>query len=261
MMSCRHTRQLSRTEFPAADTGKVATVKDSTSEAAAAEFNANLLNGVRKNHIAFKTFSAKLKIDFENDKQKQQNVSTSLRMQKDSIIWISITAPIIGEVARAVITPDSLKAYDRMNKKLYLRKLSDAQDLLNIPFDFKTMQDLFIGNPVFLTNTVYQVVKTPSIVSFSCDSTSFTSLFNVFSDDYLLQQSKVMDKDENNPSRRSCELTYGEYRDVAGRKFATSRRIFVEEKNVTKVAMDFIRYDFDMPLNFPFTIPSGYRQQ
>jgi hypothetical protein len=238
------------------DTSHVTTGTDSAA-AAAAELKSQLLSGIRKNTIDYTTFSAKLKIDFENDKQRQQNISTNIRMQKDSVIWISVSAPIIGEVARAVITPDSLKAYDKFNKRLYLRALRDARDLLNIPFEFSTLQDMIIGNPVFLTDSVYQVVKTPAIISFSCDSTLYTSLFNVFADDYQLQQSKVMDKDP--ASSRSCELTYGEYKDMDGRRFATTRRIFVEEKNITRIAMDFNRVEFNQPLSFPFTVPvSGY---
>jgi hypothetical protein len=258
VMSCRHTRQIARTPFPAADTARKA-VSDSASGEAATAFNRDLVKRIQNNRIEFNTFSARLKIDFENEKQQQHNISTNIRMQKDSAIWISVSAPIIGEVARALITKDSLKAYDRFNKKLYLRAISDAKDVLNVPFDFNTLQDMIVGNPVFLTDSVYQVVKTNAIISFSCDSTLYTSLFNVFADDYLLQQSKVTDK---KTAGRSCELTYGEYKDMSGHRFPTRRRIFIEEKNITRIAMDFNRVDFNQPVSFPFSVPgSGYTRE
>lgn len=258
MMSCRHSRQIARTPFPVADTANK-TKTDSTSGEAAAAFNSSLVSRIQANRIDFNTFSARLKIDFENEKQQQHNISTNIRMQKDSAIWISVSAPIIGEVARALITRDSLRAYDRFNKKLYLRAISDAKDVLNVPFDFNTLQDMIIGNPVFLTDSIYQVVRTNAVISFSCDSTLYTSLFNVFADNYLLQQSKVMDKSS---ASRSCELTYGEYKDMSGRRFPTRRRIFIEEKNVTKIAMDFNRVDFNQPVSFPFSVPaSGYTRE
>ncbi|ASZ10794.1 DUF4292 domain-containing protein [Chitinophaga pendula] len=258
LFSCRSTKPIVRTHFPAADSAHI--VKDSSSNEEAVAFNRNLLSKIRERHIDYTTFSAKLKVDFENEKQSHQNVNTVIRMKKDSLIWISVSFPVLGEVARAIITPDSLKAYDKFNKRLYLRALSDAQDVLNIPFDFKTLQDLIIGNPVFLTDSVYQVVKTPAIISFSCDSSAFTSLFNVFADDYVLQQSKVMDKGAG--QQRSCELTYGEYKDAGGYKFATRRRLFVEEKNITRIAMEFNKVEFNQSLSFPFTVPtSGYSLQ
>lgn len=260
MFSCRHARQIARSPFPVADTSQHSNNSlDSAAVAEAVAYNKNMLSSIRSNIISFSTFSAKLKVDFESESKQMAGINAVIRMQKDSVIWISASLPVIGEVARAIITPDSLKAIDKFHKKQYLRAIKDANDVLNIPFDFKTLQDLIVGNPVYLTDSIYQVIKTPSVISFSCDSTLFTSLFNVFADDYVLQQSKVMDKDS--ARKRSCELTYGEYKSENGHKFATRRRIFVEEKSFTKVNMDFNKVDFDQPVSFPFTIPSGYSKE
>lgn len=258
--SCRHSRQIAGTSFPVTDTTQHQTIKaDSASLAAADTFNKEMLAKLRSNYINFNTFSAKLKVDFETEAKQMSGINANMRLQKDSIIWISVSAPIIGEVARAVITPDSLKAIDKFHKVVYLRDMKDAKDLLHIPFDFKTLQDLIIGNPIYLTDSVYQVVKTPAVISFTCDSTMFTSLFNVFADDYVLQQSKVMDKDSTR--KRSVELTYGEYKSLDKVKFATLRRVFVEEKHYTKINMEFNKIDFDQPVSFPFTVPSGYTRE
>ncbi|MEI3801846.1 protein of unknown function [Chitinophaga ginsengisegetis] len=260
MMACRHPKKLARTSFPAADTNKVTLGKDSSTNEELTRFTSEMLKGIHANHIEFNTFSGKMKLAFETDKKSHNNLNATFRIKKDSIIWISVSAPIVDEVIRAVITPDSLKMYNRLDKQLFLRRMSDAEELLNIPFDFNTLQDMLIGNPVYLTDSVYQVVKTPAIISFSCDHAKFISLFNVFADDYGLQQSKVMDKDSTGAAKRSCELTYGDYTKVAGRKFPTTRRIYIEEKNVTKVALDFTRYDFDVPLTFPFSMPASYKR-
>jgi hypothetical protein len=260
IFSCRHARHIERSSFPVTDTTRHdTTTLDSSAIAEATAFNKNMLTKIRSNIIAFNTFSAKLKVDFESEAKQMAGISAVIRMQKDSVIWISASLPVIGEVVRAIITPDSLKAIDKFHKKQYLRAIKDANDVLNIPFDFKTLQDLIIGNPVYLTDSIYQVVKTPAVISFSCDSTLFTSLFNVFADDYVLQQSKVMDKDSTH--NRSCELTYGEYKSQDGYKFATRRRVFIEEKNFTKINMDFNKVDFNQPVSFPFTIPSGYSKE
>ena len=260
MVACRHPKKLARSAFPAADTNKVTLGGDSSSNAELARFTSEMLKGIHANHIEFNTFSGKIRMFISPEQLRHIKLYATSCIKKDSIIWISVSGPIVDEVIRAVITKDSLKMYNRLDKQLFLRKMSDAEELLNIPFDFSTLQDMLIGNPVYLTDSVYQVVKTPAIISFSCDHAKFISLFNVFADDYGLQQSKVMDKDSTGASRRSCELTYGDYTKVAGRKFPTTRRIYVEEKNVTKVALDFTRYDFDVPLSFPFSMPASYKR-
>ncbi|SFW81135.1 protein of unknown function [Chitinophaga sancti] len=259
LFSCRHTRTIAGTSFPVTDTSKHTTLTDSTGNAEANAFNKELLNKLQSNVIAYKTFSAKLKVDYESDTKSPPEVTANIRMTKDSVIWISVSAPIIGEVARAIITPDSLRAVNKMDKKVYLRDMKNAQDLLNIPFDFKTLQDMIVGNPIFLTDSIFQVVKTPAVISFSCESEVFTSLFNVFADDYVLQQSKVMDKDKE--KGRSCELTYGEYKTMGGHKFATRRRVFVEAKGVTKINMEFNKVDFDQPVSYPFSVPATYTKE
>jgi hypothetical protein len=261
LFSCSHSRHLGRANFPVADSTKHTADSSGNDTAAAASkaYNAEMVSKIRGNNIAFNTFSAHLKADYESENKKPPTISVVIRMKRDSIIWISANVPIIGEVARAVITPDSVKAINKIDKKVILRDFNQAKDVLKIPFDFKTLQDLLVGNPVFLTDSVFQVVKTPSVISFNCDSTDFTSVFNVFADDFTLQQSKMSDKDP--ASGRSCELTYGEYKMMGGHKFATLRRVFVEEKHITKINMDFSKVEFDVPLTYPLSIPSSYSKE
>ncbi|NIG52007.1 DUF4292 domain-containing protein [Chitinophaga sp. Cy-1792] len=256
-VSCRRPKELARSSFPIADTTHATVIKDNGSEELK-KFTDSMLTGIRKNHIDFNSFSGRARFAFENESDSKSGLTVTVRMKKDSIIWISISAPVIDEVVRAVITKDSLKLYNRLKKQLVLRDIDNAKEMLNIPFDFNTLQDLLIGNPVYLTDSVYQVIKTPSVISFSCDNPEFISLFNVYADDYGLQQSKVMDKDS--AVKRSCEMTYGDYANIGSRRFPTTRRILVEEKSITKVALDFTRYDFDVPLSFPFNMPSGYKR-
>lgn len=263
--ACRHSRHIARPVFVSDTTGHTAATGGDTAKVVDQEaelYKQRMLARIKSHHIDFTTFNSKLKLDYDNDQGKSMVLTANIRMKKDSAIWISVSAPVVGEVFRAVVTPDSLKAINKFDKKLYLRKVSDAKDLLNIPFDFNTLQDLFVGNPVFLTDSVYNVVRTPSVVSFNCDGSSFVSVFNVFADDFGLQQSKVTDKDSTRETKRSCELTYGDYRDVNGHQFPFNRRVFVEEKHVTKVGLYFFKAELDVSTPMPFTLPTkGYTVQ
>ncbi|PUZ21173.1 protein of unknown function [Chitinophaga costaii] len=261
--ACRHSRHIARPVFVSDTTAHTTATDTATAANSEADlYRQRMLARVKRHYISFSTFSAKLKLDYDNDQGKSLSLTANIRIRKDSAVWISISAPIVGEVARALITPDSLKVINKFEKKLILRKLSDAHDILNIPMDFNTLQDLIVGNPVFFTDSVYNVVRTPSVISFDCNGGTFMSVFNVFADDFNLQQSKVTDKDSTLATKRSCELTYGDYHDLQGHKFANSRRIFVSEKHVTKIGLDFNRADFDQAVSLPFSIPaSGYTVQ
>jgi hypothetical protein len=78
----------------------------------------------------------------------------SIKIQKDSLIWISITAPIGGcEVCRLMISPDSVIMITRHPKKTYF--IDDFDFLsrkLNMNLNFKILQSA-------LTNSVFEAVN------------------------------------------------------------------------------------------------------
>lgn len=73
----------------------------------------------------------------------------SLKIQKDSLIWISITAPVGGlEVARLMISQDSVKLIDRLKKQYFIDDYDFFRDNLNVDMNFEALQAI-ITNSVF----------------------------------------------------------------------------------------------------------------
>src|SRR5215831_13568722 len=68
----------------------------------------NIISNLNKNRIDFTTFTAKVKVDYEG-KENNDQATAYVRIQKDSIIWISITGALGIEGIRAYITKDSVK--------------------------------------------------------------------------------------------------------------------------------------------------------
>ncbi|ATL46212.1 hypothetical protein COR50_02975 [Chitinophaga caeni] len=255
IVSCRSSKKISRSDtgFPTKDsTG----LKPGDSAWVDPELAQAILSKIRSRAIDFKTYSAKLKADYQTDKgESMNNLTVDINIIKDSLIWMSVNVSIFGEVARLKITPDSLQAVDRYHKVMYLRDMENAQDVLGIPFDFGTIQDLLVGNPVFLSDSITKIVTTSSLISFNSVQNGFNSLFNVYADDYGLQQSRVTSTDSLG-TERSCELTYGNYKEVDGYQLPFTRRVFVEDKHLVKVALNFVRVELNKEkvttsFNFP----------
>ncbi|MEP7170148.1 MAG: DUF4292 domain-containing protein, partial [Bacteroidota bacterium] len=77
---------------------------------------------------------------------KTNSFDISLRIKKDSIIWISIS-PLLGiEVARVLITKDSIKFMDRFHKKFQVSNYDFLNDLLKMNLDFEIVQGILTGN-------------------------------------------------------------------------------------------------------------------
>lgn len=76
----------------------------------------------------------------------------TIRMRKDSLIWVSITPALGIEMIRVMITPDSLKYLSKIpdNKFYYLGNFEDVNKLVGTEFDFEMLQQLLVGNAIGL---------------------------------------------------------------------------------------------------------------
>ncbi|MBL7922915.1 MAG: DUF4292 domain-containing protein [Bacteroidia bacterium] len=76
----------------------------------------------------------------------ETSFNITMRARKDSIIWISIS-PLLGiEVARVLITPDSVKFLDRLHNKYQVNTFETINKLLQLKVNFEIVQSLMFGN-------------------------------------------------------------------------------------------------------------------
>ena len=150
---------------------------------------------MQQNQINFTTFSGKIDVDYEDANGKKYNVNAHLRMYKDSVIWVSITAILGIEGLRAYITADSVKMLDKQNKKYIARSVSYLQEVTALPLDLKSLQNLLIGNPVFLDSNIISYVKSANTISLLSIGSFFKNLFSIGESDKLTVSSKLDDQD------------------------------------------------------------------
>lgn len=103
---------------------------------------------LKKNEFRFDWISAKFSSEIILD-SSQTSFNVTLRGRRDSILWMSITAPLIGiEAARAIITKDSVKFIDRIHSEYFAGDFIYVNRLLHADLDFELIQSLLIGNSV-----------------------------------------------------------------------------------------------------------------
>ncbi len=221
-------------------------------------FIRDIYRGVQKNHIDFTTFSGKIDLDYEDVDGKKYNVNAHVRMYKDSVIWISITAILGIEGLRVYITPDSVKLLDKQNKIYSPRSVSFLQEVTALPLDLTTLQNLLLGNPIFLDSNIVSYSKSGNNISLQSNGIFFKNLFTINDADRLLQTCKLDDIDLQRS--RTCYLTYTDYENKKIINFSTKRSIHVAEKRKLDIKMDFKQYEFNEKLSFPFSVPKNYTQ-
>src|SRR5206468_1806563 len=130
------------------------------------------------------------------------------------------------------------------------------QDVTALPLDLTTLQNLIIGNPVFVDSTIVSYSLSNNTISMLSVGQWFKNLLTLDAQDKTLLHSKLDDVDFAHS--RTADLTYSDYDDKKGVPFSTRRRIAVTEKNHLDIRMDFKQYEFNQEVSFPFTIPKNY---
>jgi hypothetical protein len=223
-------------------------------------FVKNALQEVYSKKIDYKTFSAKIKVEYEDAKGKQPNITAYVRALKDSLIWISGYATIFNvEAFRILIKKDSVFVLDKINKEVKLRSIDYLQEVTEIPFDFKTLQNLLIGNPIFLDDNVISYKETDSKILLATLGKYFKHLLTLNKTDHFLIHSKL--DDVNIVRNRTADITYGDYVNNNGVNFSTFREITVSEKNKLDVLLNFKQYEFNKELVIIFNIPANYTRK
>jgi hypothetical protein len=98
--------------------------------------------------IAFTTMNAKIKVDYESEKNADTYIA-NMSIQKDSTIYITIRGAMGVIGLKALIKRDSVTLFYPLTKKIDKRPLQSLVDIVKIPFSFATIQDLVVGNPIY----------------------------------------------------------------------------------------------------------------
>ena len=109
---------------------------------------------------SFEWLTANMAIQAEINGQSFNDLSGQLRMRKDSIVWVSVTATMGVEVLRAKISNDSIWILNRL-EKTYLAEHVDSLDQqigplfgLRLPFAQFVLLDNIEGIPPVENQTV-----------------------------------------------------------------------------------------------------------
>lgn len=254
MFSCRTARQINKAIAPKDST----TIFDNKSIEDSLKLVHETIVAFDSNYINFKTFSAKIKVDIEDSKGKQPDLVAVVRMIKDSTIWMSLSASILNiEVYRVLITKDSVILLNKLEKEVQRRSLDYLQEVAQIPFDFTTLQNLLIGNPVFYNDTINSYKQSGDYILITYVGTIFKNLLTLSTDTKILKHIKLDDIDITR--NRTADITYDSYEDKSGIHFSTYRQLIITEKNKLDIRLNFKQYEFNKQLSLPFNIPKNYK--
>jgi hypothetical protein len=222
----------------------------------------DILQKVVKNKIDYKTFNAKIKVDYESA-EKSDNYTFYVSIRKDSVILIKVKGSFLGISSlglEAKITRDSLILVQLVgDKSVQYRSISYLQEISQVPFDYYTLQDIIMGNPIYIDSNIMSYKSSANELLVQMAGDIFKHLLTLNNSDFHILHSKL--DDINVQRNRTCDISQNTYEPLGGYQFATYRKITVSEKSKLDIYLDFKEYSLNEPLKYTFEIPKNLKRK
>ncbi len=219
-----------------------------------------IMEKVDKTKINFQTFNAKIKVDYESA-QGTDNYVVYLSMAKDSVIFLRIRGSFMGIPAEGMqikINKDSVILVSKIGQKyVQYRSIDFLQESTKIPFDFYSLQDLLIGNPIFINNNIVSYKDGTNDLLVLMIGNVFKHLITLNHNNLLMTHSKLDDVDMQR--NRTCDISFSNYQQLGNFQFATYRKLVVAEKSKLDINLDFKEFSLNEPLKYTFMVPKNYQ--
>lgn len=102
-----------------------------------------LLKQIESNRLNDSTlFAKRIEVSF-TDGENSDNFKASLKISRDSFMQISLTAPLSIEVARILLTQDSIKFVDVYHKKYFLADYDYFNQRYDVSLTYDFLQNIF----------------------------------------------------------------------------------------------------------------------
>ena len=201
----------------------------------------------------------------------------SYRSKKDSVIWISVS-PLLGiEVARLMITPDSVKMLDKIHNKYEVTSFESINKMLQMKVNFEIIQALLYGNffaykknenrfnSVYLEDSLGSQFYILSSLNKKKLKRALEEkdlnkpvIQDVYVNDTTYRVNRVQVEDQR--INKVLNTSYSDFHETDGGLFPfKSKTNITAEKNI-EIRIEYGKVTKAESLEFPFNIPNNYER-
>jgi hypothetical protein len=204
----------------------------------------------------FKTMAARANLFFKDEKTTQ-NITISLRMEKDKVIWIK--ASMLGfTLAKAIITPDRVRYYEKLSGSYFDGDFALISHWLGTDLDFNKAQDILLGQSIFQLNTSdynSSVVQNKYKVQPRLQPQNFIHSLLLNPDNFKVALANLSQPDKG----RMFTVSYAGHQKIDGAFYPSAITINTSEnESKTRIELNYKKIDINVDIRFPFIIPDGY---
>lgn len=268
-VSCKHKKKIQKTESK-----QVALiVQDSLTDKCRLDYKSarTLSKHVKENEFQFKWVTAKANVEsLVDDKEESFDIKVSVR--KDSAMLVSIQYVLGLQVAKVLITRDSVKFVNYVQKTYFKGDFNYINELLNADLDFDVVQAVLFGNsaefhdeddklkPVADRQNCHYLLSTERkrrlrrIQSGTSELKEALQTLTLNPDNYKILKNEFIDPTTN----RSFVATYSNFtlKDSAYAPYHVDIDILAEKK--ARIKIEYVRIEKNTPQKVSLNIPAKY---
>jgi len=222
---------------------------------------------MRKNQFRFTTLSLKFNADAQTG-EGSSTFSGNIYMVKDSMIWVSIQK--LGlEAFRFLVTNDSVKILDRINKVYIAGGHEMLDNMLKMKFDFALFQAIITGNDNEKFTTAGFAEKQEEdyiILNYSGIKMQSAGQDTLFSQEIWLLKGiykigKNIFTEHSGNIARTAGFDYSGFQDFGEQKFPQRIDFRISDSGSITGSIIYTRISPEKKENAPFSVPAGYGQK
>lgn len=230
-----------------------------------------LTKHIKENELNYSWISAKADVETTIDGE-DHNLDIRVKGRKDSALWISITAVGLIDVAKILITRDSVKMVVYIKKQYFKGDFNYINQLLNADLDFDLIQAALFGNsadfddddnklkPVIDRENCHYLLSTERKRKLRRIASGQDSLKRSLQTMTLNPETfKILKNEfEDATTNRSFHASYANF--VTKDSAFAPRNVNIEIKAQKKVSVkiNYVRIDVNQPQKLTLNIPKNY---
>jgi hypothetical protein len=213
----------------------------------------HIIREVERNQFEFDNFETKFNVKVKGD--NNIGLKGQMRMQNDSIIWISLSLKVGIEVGRMMITEDSVKFINRSNRTYFSESVesfrsSGIQEFWSSGI-LDLLQNLLVGNDINFKEK-YKATIEDNNYKLTSDKNTFLVTPKTFK--VKRQQATV------NSQQSTVGIDYDNFQEVNGKLLPTKIIVDAGDTFNLNIEIDYSEIKVGEELEFPFNISKKYNK-
>lgn len=228
----------------------------------------NFIEDICSNDFDFHSMSAKVSGKYTGEKQSF-SFKGNIKIQKDSVIWMTISPGLGLELGRILIKEDSVHFINRFDKTYFKSSYTDLSSQIKSILTFERIQALLIGNVMsnLELKKYYSSIEEQKFILCSMNPKQLKKIERVrrkpkqevFSAVVNPANYKILSqKFTNYGLNQSLKIDYQDFESYDNGWLAESVELNLKANQTVTLSLSFSKINLNKSIKFPFSVPSSY---